>query len=293
MLNDLQRKQLLAPLNSTRVSTRDNLSYLEAWDVRRTLIRLFGFGGWSAEVLSSDLVFEELAATANSKGKHNWDVAYKVTLRLTIHDIDGEPGNRGSRDAVYTESAIGTSHQPDRGEAHDMAVKTAESDALKRCAVNLGTQFGLSLYQKSGNRKPTLTDVVQRTLDVTESVHGVPTGLAKAAAAPLEPAVTYDDPPVTPEMPSESGEETPEAENPAPDAPAEPETPPAAPEPPVDDPRAVEFIEKLAALVKDGDVPGIITVKKEIATAKAGRLLYHGKTLSKWVDEAVIKAGRS
>lgn len=41
-----------------------------------------------------------------------------------------------------------------------MAIKTAESDALKRAAINLGTQFGLSLYD-NGSMK----DVVGKTLD--------------------------------------------------------------------------------------------------------------------------------
>jgi hypothetical protein len=40
-----------------------------------------------------------------------------------------------------------------------MAIKTAESDALKRAAINLGTQFGLSLYNNGS-----LQDVVVRTL---------------------------------------------------------------------------------------------------------------------------------
>jgi hypothetical protein len=40
-----------------------------------------------------------------------------------------------------------------------MAVKTAESDALKRAAINLGTQFGLSLYD-NGSRN----DVVGHSL---------------------------------------------------------------------------------------------------------------------------------
>ena len=46
-----------------------------------------------------------------------------------------------------------------RGEAHDMAIKTAESDALKRAAINLGTQFGLSLYDEGS-----MKDVVGMTL---------------------------------------------------------------------------------------------------------------------------------
>jgi hypothetical protein len=41
-----------------------------------------------------------------------------------------------------------------------MAIKTAESDALKRAAINLGTQFGLSLYNNGSMR-----DVVVQTLD--------------------------------------------------------------------------------------------------------------------------------
>jgi recombination DNA repair RAD52 pathway protein len=41
-----------------------------------------------------------------------------------------------------------------------MAIKSAESDALKRAAINLGTQFGLSLYNNGS-----LRDVVIQTLD--------------------------------------------------------------------------------------------------------------------------------
>jgi hypothetical protein len=48
---------------------------------------------------------------------------------------------------------------PDVGEAHDMAVKTGESDAFKRAAINLGDNFGLSLYN-NGSPAP----VVRATL---------------------------------------------------------------------------------------------------------------------------------
>jgi recombination DNA repair RAD52 pathway protein len=50
--------------------------------------------------------------------------------------------------ATYTEAAAGdATNYPSRAEAHDQAIKTAESQALKRAAVNLGDQFGLSLYR--------------------------------------------------------------------------------------------------------------------------------------------------
>ena len=146
-----QHEILLQPLSVDRVSTRSqagrSLAYVEAWDVRRTLIRIFGFGGWSADVVAAELVFEE----KDDKGR--WNVGYRVIMRLAIH------GEAEYDAASYTEAAVGSATLPQRGEAHDMAVKTAESDALKRAAMNLGTQFGLSLYD-SGN----LRDVVGRTL---------------------------------------------------------------------------------------------------------------------------------
>ena len=145
-LTNEQYGQLLQPLNSSRIAKRKQagreLSYLEAWDVKAHLIRVFGFGGFSADVLSADIAYEE-------QGEKNWSVGYKVVLRLVIH----------ATGATYTEAAVGSAQLPQRGEAHDMAVKTAESDALKRAAINLGTQFGLSLYD-NGSR----ADVVGRTL---------------------------------------------------------------------------------------------------------------------------------
>lgn len=136
-LNPAQLEVLGRALHPERVATRNQggqrLSYLEAWDVKAHLIRIFGYGGFSSEVLSADLAFQ---IAPGDGGSNNWDVGYRVLLRLTIHQLG----------AVYTEAAIGTAHLPQIGEAHDMAIKTAESDALKRCAVNLGTQFGLSLY---------------------------------------------------------------------------------------------------------------------------------------------------
>lgn len=141
-----QYEQLLQPLPVTRVAKRKQagmeLSYLEAWDVKAHLIRIFGFGGWSWHVSTAELAFED-----NSSGK--WNIGYKVIGTLTIHALCAD----------YTEAAVGSSTQGSRGEAHDMAVKTAESDALKRAAINLGTQFGLSLYN-DGSRK----DVVGHTL---------------------------------------------------------------------------------------------------------------------------------
>lgn len=142
-----QYEQLLKPLNERRVAKRGQagrqLSYLEAWDVKAHLIRIFGFGGWSWMVEDAILAFEE------QNEKKQWNVGYRVIGRLQIESLY----------CTYTEAAVGSASLPSRGEAHDMAVKTAESDALKRAAINLGTQFGLSLYNNGS-----LVDVVVQTL---------------------------------------------------------------------------------------------------------------------------------
>jgi hypothetical protein len=111
---------------------------MEAWDIRRQLIRVFGFGGHSTETLALDLVAERETKQGD---RSRWTVVYRAQVRLTVYD-----GN-GNRIGSWDDGAAGDSvNQPSLGDAHDMAMKTALSQALKRCATNLGDQFGLSLY---------------------------------------------------------------------------------------------------------------------------------------------------
>lgn len=142
-----QYQVLLKDLSRARVKKRKggngkDLSYLEAYDVKAHLIRIFGFGGWSWNVRTAEVAFEE-------KSGDRWNVGYKVVGTLYIRSLGCE----------YAEAAVGSSILSSRGEAHDMAIKTAESDALKRAAINLGTQFGLSLYNNGDTN-----DVVKHSL---------------------------------------------------------------------------------------------------------------------------------
>jgi hypothetical protein len=139
-LTALQLERLHADLHHLRVASRDqggrSLSYLEAYDVRATLIRIFGYGGFSAETIETRLVHESQYENPNQAGRMLWRIGVLCTFRLTVHQTG----------AVYTESAAASQSGPDYGEVLDFAIKTAESDSLKRCATNLGTTFGLSLY---------------------------------------------------------------------------------------------------------------------------------------------------
>ncbi|UOK18386.1 DNA recombinase [Arthrobacter phage BruhMoment] len=142
-LTDAQLNQMMTDLHPSRVSNKQGMSYLEAWDVKATLIRVFGFGGFSSELLESEIVKAEQIEQASNKSKLNWSVTAKATVRLRIHQLG----------AVYTEAAIAGSKQPDFTESADMALKSAESDALKRAAIFLGTQFGLSLYNNGATKE--------------------------------------------------------------------------------------------------------------------------------------------
>lgn len=148
-VSPLQYERLMQPLNQSRVAKRDGMSYLEAWDVRAHLIRCFGFGGFSVTADEAECVSQREVPQKKDPNKTNFEVAWKVRVTLVIPQLD----------AMYTEYAIGSSSQPSLPEAHDMAIKTAESDGLKRAAINLGTQFGLSLYNNGRT-----SDVVIGTL---------------------------------------------------------------------------------------------------------------------------------
>lgn len=163
-----QHAQLLKPINPARVG-RDGkgFSHVEAYEIRAHLNRVVGFARWSADLIDKQLVFED-----GKEGR--WSVCYLATVRLTIDAPDG------TFLATYTEAATGEAkNQPSRGDAHDLAVKTAESQAFKRCAVNLGDNFGLSLYAKGS-----LAPLVKATLMAPDS------GTPAAATEPVDAHIT-------------------------------------------------------------------------------------------------------
>lgn len=171
-LTDTQLGKLASDLHPDRVAKLDKgrtkLSYLEAWDVKATLIRIFGFGGFSAEADLCEIVRIEdnvpktdwqvppggskkekvtlpIEFTPDGKqvfGTANFRVTVRLRVKLTIHQLG----------AVYAEWAAASQTGPDVGEVTDFAIKTAESDALKRAAIYLGSQFGLSLYNDGATR---------------------------------------------------------------------------------------------------------------------------------------------
>lgn len=183
-LNTEQTSFMLKPVDPERVekvNEKDNMRHLRSWDIRRHLIRVFGFGGFDIETKRVQLIRE----VETTPGK--WTVIYLAEVRLTIKNSEG------NTIAVFEDGSCGDApNYPQLGKAHDKAIKTALSGALKRCAVNLGDQFGLSLYDKKYNEHNPAA-VVGRTLATTDTpVTNNTTLLAETIHQALDPATTYD-----------------------------------------------------------------------------------------------------
>ncbi|KUN02777.1 hypothetical protein AQI95_24875 [Streptomyces yokosukanensis] len=231
-LTDQQVGFLLQPINGNRVRNLRGMSHLEAWDVRRQLIRIFGFEGFAVETLSLELVHErgEQRKKKNSADTYTaWTIVYRAQVRLTVKTTDGQII------ATFEDAAAGDAvNQPSVGDAHDLAMKTALSQALKRCAVNLGDQFGLSLYNDGSQAA-----VVMRSL----AYMGEP--VKESEDAPVQPEPTPQTPTAVPE-PAERSE---------PDGGTRPNTPAAGQQAPDGDERelALKEMREIAAAIGFAD----------------------------------------
>jgi recombination DNA repair RAD52 pathway protein len=225
-----QLDRLHADLHPSRVATRDQsgrqLSYLEAYDVRATLVRIFGYGGFSAETTNTEIVHQSQYKAPNSD-RELWRIAVVCTFRLTIHQTG----------AVYTESAAASQSGPDFGEVLDFAIKTAESDALKRAATNLGTQFGLSLYRNGATQDVVRAVFAPEQWEIIEDLKVARgTGPEAAAAKERMQARLKTQPAVSPANETGPVDEIPPPTEPATAGPVEETVPPDPGElvPPVD-----------------------------------------------------------
>lgn len=157
-LSGEQIKQLLKPVDPDRVKKdNDGYSHVEIYDVRAHMNIIFGFGGWSQEIDEMQLITERETKLRN--GKDGWYVVYRAKSRVTIL----------ATGAVYSEWAAGINTHPILGNAHDLAMKTAESQATKRACMNIGDQFGLSLY-KGGSMEPVVGETLSYTFEDADNV---------------------------------------------------------------------------------------------------------------------------
>jgi DNA recombination protein Rad52 len=138
-----QKQQLAAPLSATHVKTRKQggrqVSYVEGWQAISEANRIFGFDAWSRETVDFRCVSEKDREIGDRKDP-GFGVTYTARVRVTVTAGD---------DQIIREGC-GTGHGIDRdlGQAHESALKEAETDAMKRALMTFGNPFGLALYDK-------------------------------------------------------------------------------------------------------------------------------------------------
>lgn len=174
-LTAAQIAQLLQPINPKRVLTANGQSHVSQQDVAAHLTRIFGFEGWDKEILDlrciRDTTIDIPATDKKPARKDVPSITYLCRLRLTVRDPDGAVVK------VIDDVGTGTSpNLPTHGDAHDFAAKNAVSYALKRCAKDLGDQFGLSLYNK-GQRTALVKETLVRRNGQDASVADVQDGV--------------------------------------------------------------------------------------------------------------------
>lgn len=129
-------RELSRPLDAKNVSTREkggqNLSYVEGWHVIAEANRIFGFDGWTRELI--DLT-ENTTPTKNQRD--NWVVSFRARVRVTANGV------------VREGTGFGSGISKDIHDAYESAIKEAETDAMKRAFMTFGNPFGLALYDKS------------------------------------------------------------------------------------------------------------------------------------------------
>jgi DNA repair and recombination protein RAD52 len=132
--------ELAKPLSAAAVKERAQagrkLSYIEGWHAIAEANRIFGFDAWTRETVEIKCVAEREREIGQAK-KPGWSVSYIAKVRVTVAGVIRE--------------GVGAGHgiDADLGQAHESAIKEAETDAMKRALMTFGNPFGLALYDKT------------------------------------------------------------------------------------------------------------------------------------------------
>jgi len=136
-----QIRALKRELDDRKVRTRRingrELSYIEGWHAIAEANRIFGHDGWSRETVEARCVL-------NREVRGSFTAVYAAKVRITVF------ANGWS--IVREGHGTGEGQGPSAGEAHDVALKAAETDGTKRALATFGRPFGLSLYLSDRTR---------------------------------------------------------------------------------------------------------------------------------------------
>jgi Rad52/22 family double-strand break repair protein len=134
---EAQMKHLEAKLDAKHVRTRQirdtTLTYVEGWHVIAEANRIFGYDAWDRHTLSTRCVW---SGSSNQCHSAAYVAKVRIAVRAGAIVITREGCGSGSAKAATP------------GEAHELALKGAETDATKRALATFGNPFGLALYDR-------------------------------------------------------------------------------------------------------------------------------------------------
>jgi DNA recombination protein Rad52 len=135
-----QTRALRRKLDRSHVQSREvdgrSIDYIEGWFAIAEANAIFGFGGWDRETTHCERLFERTGRDSTSCG-------YSVRMRIRVRAGDTVVLREGT--------GWGSATAPHTSEAHERALKAAETDATKRALATFGNRFGLGLYDKEQN----------------------------------------------------------------------------------------------------------------------------------------------
>ena len=108
-------------------------AYVEGWHVIAEANRIFGYDAWDRHTLSTRCVW-------SGSGTHHYGASYIARVRIAV---------RAGPIVITREGCgSGSARASTPGEAHELALKGAETDATKRALATFGNPFGLALYDR-------------------------------------------------------------------------------------------------------------------------------------------------
>ena len=135
--SDTQARQLKAKLDSQNVKTRKangaTLHYIEGWHAIAEANRIFGYDAWDRRTLATRCVW-----TGTNEQHYLASYIAKVRIRVRAGEIT----------IIREGSGSGEGRALTPGQAHEIALKSAETDATKRALATFGNPFGLALYDR-------------------------------------------------------------------------------------------------------------------------------------------------
>jgi len=136
MFTEKQINSLKSPLDSKVVKRNPKgFDYVEGWHAIAEANRIFGFDSWDRETLEMRQLGEP-----EQDQKGNWRVAYHCCIKIRVR--------AGDHTIVREGNGYGSGILKDIRDAHESAIKEAETDAMKRALMTFGNPFGLALYDK-------------------------------------------------------------------------------------------------------------------------------------------------